>query len=242
MKIQAVHRGNAARSKLEARLSRKETSRAAAAWAEKQTAGAMEQHLASIGFTPESAKSYAAVLIEEGFDGPAAFATLTIEELREDFGFKRGHLRLVAAWKAEQAEHKAVGKTGSGGKSDRSGRGRSDRSGMSSRNGRSGKSGRSGSSGSSSRSGRSGVGAAAAAAPGSQACGAPCPTEGPPTPAPLSPLSTAPSNPRSLQNGSWPPGPSSGWSCLLGCAAPASSSCPPRGGSSSPGPLRPARH
>eukprot|EP01045_Picozoa_sp_COSAG04_P015774 COSAG04_NODE_1272_length_7468_cov_3.407518_3_plen_1629_part_00 len=122
MKIQAVHRGNAARSKLEARLSRKETGlRAAAARAEQRPAGAMEQHLASIGFMAESAKSYAAVLIEEGFESPAAFATLTIEELREDFGFKRGHLRLVATWKAEQAEQKAVGKTDSGGKSDEAG-------------------------------------------------------------------------------------------------------------------------
>ena len=122
MKIQAVHRGNAARSKLEARLSRKETGlRAAAARAEKRTTGAMEQHLASIGFTPETAKSYAAVLAEEGFDGPAAFATLTIEELREDFGFKRGHLRLVATWKAEQAEQKEVGKSGSGAMSDEAG-------------------------------------------------------------------------------------------------------------------------
>ena len=122
MKIQAVHRGNAARSKLEARLSRKETGlRAAAARAEQRSAGAMEQHLASIGFMAESAKKYAAVLIEEGFESPAAFATLTIEELREDFGFKRGHLRLVATWKAEQAEQTTVGKTDSGGKSDEAG-------------------------------------------------------------------------------------------------------------------------
>ena len=49
MKIQAVHRGNAARSKLEARLSRKETClRATAARAEQRTTGAMEQHLASL--------------------------------------------------------------------------------------------------------------------------------------------------------------------------------------------------
>ena len=41
--------------------------RAAAARAEQRSAGAMEQHLASIGFMAESAKKYAAVLVEEDF-------------------------------------------------------------------------------------------------------------------------------------------------------------------------------
>ena len=95
-KIQAAQRGRAARSKLDERLARK-GSRVGAA---ERAGGALELHLKGIGFGPEPARKFAEGLVDEGFDTVDQFAALTIEELREDFGFKRGHLRLVAAWKA----------------------------------------------------------------------------------------------------------------------------------------------
>ena len=47
-----------------------------------------------------TAPEYIQQLQEEGFDTPALFDTLTLEELANDFGFKRGHLRAVENWRA----------------------------------------------------------------------------------------------------------------------------------------------
>ena len=55
------------------------------------------QHLGAMGVT---APEYIQQLQEEGFDTPGLFDTLTLEELANDFGFKRGHLRAVENWRA----------------------------------------------------------------------------------------------------------------------------------------------
>ena len=47
-----------------------------------------------------TAPEYIKQLQEEGFDTPGLFDTLTLEELANDFGFKRGHLRAVENWRA----------------------------------------------------------------------------------------------------------------------------------------------
>ena len=51
--------------------------------------------LAGIGIAAEAAADYAAALVDDGFDTPAAFAALSLDELQSDFNFKRGHLRMV---------------------------------------------------------------------------------------------------------------------------------------------------
>ena len=102
-KIQAAHRGRAARAKLNARLAHKGSSVSAAERARKvQHASEMERHLKAIGFAAEPAQKFAESIVDDGFDTVEQFASLTVEELRDDFGLKRGHLRLVAAWKAGQ--------------------------------------------------------------------------------------------------------------------------------------------
>ena len=59
--------------------------------------------LSSLGVGATAARGYAELLVAEGFDTAAAFESLTAEELRDDFGFKRGHLRMVAAHREEIA-------------------------------------------------------------------------------------------------------------------------------------------
>jgi hypothetical protein len=51
--------------------------------------------LVSLGIADGPAAGYAAALAEDGFDTPASFGTLSLDELQDDFGFKRGHLRMV---------------------------------------------------------------------------------------------------------------------------------------------------
>ena len=80
---------------------------------------ARAQHLGEMGVVAEP---YVHKLQEEGFDTPALFDSLSIEELAnvsphsvlsprallnermhtlaQDFGFKRGHLRAVESWRA----------------------------------------------------------------------------------------------------------------------------------------------
>eukprot|EP01046_Picozoa_sp_COSAG06_P015952 COSAG06_NODE_1039_length_10995_cov_47.088106_11_plen_791_part_00 len=59
--------------------------------------------LSSLGVGATAARGYADLLVAEGFDTAAAFESLTAEELRDDFGFKRGHLRMVAVHREEIA-------------------------------------------------------------------------------------------------------------------------------------------
>eukprot|EP01043_Picozoa_sp_COSAG02_P067650 COSAG02_NODE_10949_length_1826_cov_2.457441_1_plen_424_part_01 len=58
---------------------------------EKQLASFLTQ----LGIGASAASGYATALVAEGFDTTEAFALLTAEELRDDFGFKRGHLRMI---------------------------------------------------------------------------------------------------------------------------------------------------
>ncbi len=117
-KIQAAHRGRAARAKLDVRLARKGSAVSAAERAQQvQHASVMERHLKAIGFAAEPAKRYAKSIVDDGFDTVEQFASLTVEELRDDFGLKRGHLRLVAAWKAGQ-QRKSGGKDNESDESD----------------------------------------------------------------------------------------------------------------------------
>jgi hypothetical protein len=58
--------------------------------------GELTAFLCQLGIGETAARGYAAALVAEGFDTEAAFATLTAEELQDDFGFKRGHVRMVA--------------------------------------------------------------------------------------------------------------------------------------------------
>jgi ankyrin repeat protein len=52
--------------------------------------------LCELGIGKTAADGYAEALVAEGFDTPVAFASLTTQELQHDFGFKRGHLRMIA--------------------------------------------------------------------------------------------------------------------------------------------------
>ena len=65
---------------------------------------ALTTMLISMGIAGGPAEGYAVALAEDGFDTETAFNTLSLEELRDDFGFKRGHLRMV-----EQARAAVLG-------------------------------------------------------------------------------------------------------------------------------------
>ena len=51
--------------------------------------------LQAMGIAAQSAASYASALVADGFDTASAFQDLSLQELKDDFGFKRGHLRMV---------------------------------------------------------------------------------------------------------------------------------------------------
>jgi histone H4 len=55
----------------------------------------LAEFLSQLGIGASAASDYAAALVAEGFDTTVAFASLTAEELHDDFEFKRGHLRMV---------------------------------------------------------------------------------------------------------------------------------------------------
>eukprot|EP01048_Picozoa_sp_COSAG05_P014360 COSAG05_NODE_1620_length_4389_cov_56.700466_1_plen_1167_part_00 len=62
---------------------------------------AVFSHLTStVGLKPGPAREYAAGLVSEGYDSAEAFDQLRLEELGEDFGFKRGHLKIVEKYRA----------------------------------------------------------------------------------------------------------------------------------------------
>ena len=78
-KIQAAHRGRAARAKLNARLARKGSSVSAAERARKvQHTSEMERHLKAIGFAAEPAQKFAESIVDDGFDTVEQFASLTV--------------------------------------------------------------------------------------------------------------------------------------------------------------------
>eukprot|EP01045_Picozoa_sp_COSAG04_P000107 COSAG04_NODE_2_length_56781_cov_25.092252_31_plen_3914_part_00 len=55
----------------------------------------LEEHLLSMGIPPAACSDYAAKLIEDGFENAAMFDALSIDELRDDYRFKKGHLMAV---------------------------------------------------------------------------------------------------------------------------------------------------
>ena len=59
--------------------------------------------LEGMGIASQSAAPYATALVQDGFDTPAAFHDLSLDELKEDFEFKRGHLRMVEKSRAGAA-------------------------------------------------------------------------------------------------------------------------------------------
>lgn len=61
-------------------------------------AAALVAHLTANGVNGGQ-EEYVEKLINEGFDTPQLFDSLSLEELQSDFGFKRGHLRAVEAWR-----------------------------------------------------------------------------------------------------------------------------------------------
>ena len=55
----------------------------------------LEQHLCSLGIPSEACSGYAATLYDDGYENVAMFEGLTLEELRDEYGFKKGHLRAI---------------------------------------------------------------------------------------------------------------------------------------------------
>ena len=53
----------------------------------------------TVGLHPKTAKGYADGLVAEGFETPAAFDALSLEELRDDFGFLKGHVMAVRKYR-----------------------------------------------------------------------------------------------------------------------------------------------
>jgi hypothetical protein len=49
----------------------------------------------TVGIPGNNTRTYAAGLVDEGYETPELFASLSLKELAEDFGFKKGHVRQV---------------------------------------------------------------------------------------------------------------------------------------------------
>jgi DNA repair exonuclease SbcCD ATPase subunit len=62
-------------------------------------AGGVYAHLVSMKLLDKPANEYASRLIEDGYDTPEAVDELSLEELSEDLGFKKGHLKAVERWR-----------------------------------------------------------------------------------------------------------------------------------------------
>jgi hypothetical protein len=73
------------------------------------------EHLVSAGILDSAAGSYAQTLFEDGFDTVDLFDELSIDELREDYGFKRGHLKAVERVRGRASAASAATAAGYGG-------------------------------------------------------------------------------------------------------------------------------
>jgi len=62
----------------------------------------LEQELVAAGIPAAAAAAYFAKLAEEGYDSLQLFNELSIDELRDEFGFKRGHAVAVQKTRAQQ--------------------------------------------------------------------------------------------------------------------------------------------
>ena len=78
-------------------------------------ASPVAEHLVSAGILDSAAGSYAQTLFEDGFDTEDLFDELSIDELREDYGFKRGHLKAVERVRGRASAASAATAAGYGG-------------------------------------------------------------------------------------------------------------------------------
>jgi hypothetical protein len=62
----------------------------------------LEQELVAAGIPAAAAAAYFAKLAQEGYDSLQLFNELSIDELRDVFGFKRGHAVAVQKTHAQQ--------------------------------------------------------------------------------------------------------------------------------------------
>ena len=62
-------------------------------------AGGVYAHLVSMKLLDKPANEYASRLIGDGYDTAEAVDELSLEELSEDLGFKKGHLKAVERWR-----------------------------------------------------------------------------------------------------------------------------------------------
>ena len=62
----------------------------------------------SLGFKEDTAQRFAAALEEDGFETAEQFAELSLDDLQDDFNFKRGHIRMVEKWREQQKSKKAT--------------------------------------------------------------------------------------------------------------------------------------
>jgi len=60
--------------------------------------------LENIGIGTSSAESFADALFDDGWETPEALKSVTLEELQNDYGFKRGHLRMINEWLTRERE------------------------------------------------------------------------------------------------------------------------------------------
>jgi hypothetical protein len=65
--------------------------------------GGVYAHLVSMKLLDTPASEYATALIADGYDTPEAVDELSLDELRDDFGLKKGHLRAVERFRAGDA-------------------------------------------------------------------------------------------------------------------------------------------
>ena len=61
--------------------------------------GSITLLLTNAGIPAAPASAYASHLVADGFDSLSSFATLSLGELQEEFGFKRGHVRMVELYR-----------------------------------------------------------------------------------------------------------------------------------------------
>lgn len=65
------------------------------------------QHLLDIGIGASVSTVYAKALSEDGFETAELFASLSLTDLRDDYGFKRGHLMAVDKFRSAQNSRQA---------------------------------------------------------------------------------------------------------------------------------------
>ena len=72
----------------------------------KNAVAELTDHLKSIGISHEASAGFSNALVADGFDTPRGLGVLSLAELRDDFGFMRGHCRLVEQSRSGGSEGK----------------------------------------------------------------------------------------------------------------------------------------